>query len=47
MQFAIVHVAEDEETGGSNDGRHPAASLVGNVKVSNCALCVHVYIVLS
>ena len=32
MQFAIVHIGEEVDSGG-NDNRHPAASLVGNVKV--------------
>ena len=42
MQFAIVHVGEDEETEGSNDGRHPVGSLVGNVKVGiACTMYIH------
>ena len=41
MQFAIVHVGDDEETEGSNDGRHPVGSLVGNVKVGiTCSMYI-------
>ena len=32
MQFAIVHIGEEVDSGG-NENRQPAASLVGNVKV--------------
>ena len=40
MQFAIVHIGEEVDSGG-NDNRHPAASLVGNVKVRTRTRTIH------